>query len=405
MLEFFIAKRMALNGEKTFSRFIIKIAVAAITLSVAVMIIAVSTVTAFQNQISEKIFGFWGHIHIKDYNANQSFEEIPINIHQPFYPSADTLENIRHIQIYALKAGILKSKNEMEGIVLKGIGKDFDWKFLKKYIVDGNFFQINDSTASAQILLSNFTANRLKLKTGDEVIIHFIQNPPRFRKLTVCGIYNTGLEEFDRIYALVDIAHIQKLNDWTKEQTGGFEIFVKDVSKLNETADFLYNNIIGQDLYAQTIKEMTPSIFDWLDLQNLNERVILILMVLVAGINMITALLILILERTNMIGILKALGAGNGSVRKIFLSNALYIIATGLLFGNLLGIGLCLLQQKFELFKLSEANYYLSSVPIELDFLKIGMLNIGTILLTLLMLLLPSYLVTKINPIKAIRWE
>lgn len=405
MFEFYIARRIALEGKKTFSRFIVRIAIAAIALSLSIMIIALATVNGFQNQISNKIFGFWGHIHIKDYSATNSYEEKPVSIHQPFYPSLDTLKGIDRIQVYAFKAGIIKTGDNIEGMILKGIGSDFDWGFFKKYIVEGENFEITDSVPSNKILISKTTANRLHLKIGNPVEIHFIQQPPRARKFTISGIYNTGLEEYDKMYALVDISHIQKLNDWTKEQVGGFEVSIDDIKKIDEQADFLYSNVIGEYLYAQTIKEMNPGIFDWLDFQTLNERVILILMVVVAGINMITALLILILERTNMIGLLKALGANNFSIRKIFLLNAAYIISIGLLLGNIFGIGLCWLQYHFHFIQLNEENYYLSTVPIELNFWSITVLNLGTLIITFLMLVIPSMLVSRISPIKAIRWQ
>ena len=403
-LEYFVARRIAQSKGKSFSRFIVRLAIIAIALSLAVMIITTAIVTGFKKEISEKMFGFWGHIHINHLEANRSYQEVPVNKQQNFYPSIDTLKEIRHIQVFAKKAGIIKTDTEMEGIVLKGIGSDFDWRFFERYLVAGSAFSLSDTSISKYILISQATASRLNFKVGDDVVVYFSQKPTRVRKFEVGGVYKTGLEEFDRMFALVDIGHIQKLNNWARNQVGGFEIFIHDVNQLDEIGDFIYYSVLDPSLYAQTIKEMQPAIFDWLGLQDINTQFILRLMVLVAAINMITALLILILERTNMIGILKALGAKSWSIRKIFLYNAAYIIGIGLFWGNVLGIGLCLIQQYFHLIKLPEASYYISVAPINLDMFFILGLNVGTLIICLLLLLLPSYLVTRINPIKAIRW-
>lgn len=428
---FFIAKKVAQSGEKSLSLLIIRIAVVAVALSVAVMIIATALIAGFKKEITSKIFGFWGHIHITDTDINRSLLEVyPIDKNQDFYPSLDTIGpmeyierkewngkefdiprktkgGVRHIQVFALKPGIIKSKTEMEGIILKGIGKDFDWGFMEQYILEGEPITLEDSTMSREILISQQTADRVRVGVGDRFEVHFIEKSGESltRRFEVKGIYKTGLEEYDRKFALVDIRQIQRLLKWSPDEISGFEVFIDDVDDLIPITEYIYFEVLPNELYADPIREKLPEIFDWLDLQDINEVVILALMVIVAIINMITALLILILERTNMIGTLKALGSSNWNIRKIFLIHAAYIIVVGLFWGNLVGIGLCVLQDQFELIKLSEANYYLSVAPIHLNFWTILVLNVGTLILTILFLILPSYLVTKISPVKAIRFK
>ena len=433
-LEYFIARRVAATGQQSFSRLIIRIAVIAIALSVAVMICANALIAGFKKEISSKIFGFWGHIHITDADINRSMlEAFPISSQQDFYPSLDTIAGIeytykqnilgrnvtqttstkggiRHIQTFAIKPGIIeagKKKNkEIEGIILKGAGQDFDWEFMDQYIKKGRRINLPDSAMSREILISQQTANRLQVDTGDSFIVHFVEKGEQLqRRFSVCGIYRTGLEEYDQKFALVDIRQIQRLLGWKPHEVSGFEVFIDHIDDLMPLAEYIYFEELPRDLYAETIREKFPEIFDWLDLQDINEVVILSLMVIVAIINMITALLILILERTNMIGILKALGHSNWGIRKIFLYYAGYIILVGLFWGNLVGISLCVLQDQFNLIQLSEENYYLSTAPIELQFLPILLLNIGTLVITLTFLIFPSYLVTSISPVKAIRFK
>ncbi len=402
----FITRRIAFGKRRSFSGFIITIAVAAVALSIAVMLITTATVNGFQNHISRKIFGFWGHIHISKYSLNNSYEDLnPVTIYQSFYPAIDTVPGIKHIQVYAHKAGIIKTNNEIEGVVLKGISTDFDWSFFKEYLIEGKVFEITDSVKSNEILISHTTATRLQLKTGDGLAIYFVQNPPLVRKFNISGIYKTGLEEYDEKYALIDIKHIQKLNNWEADQVGGFEVFLDRMEDLPYFSDLLYYEIAGQDLEVQNIKEINPNIFEWLALQDMNEQVILGLMILVAIINMITALLILILERTNMIGILKSLGATDWLIRKIFLYNAAYIVGWGLVIGNLLGLSICWLQLKFGFIKLPEESYYISVAPIDIEPITVVILNLGTMIVCLFALIWPSFLATSINPIKAIRFK
>lgn len=431
-LERFIAKRVAASNQQSFSGLIIKIAIAAVALSLAIMIIASAVITGFKHQIGEKIFGFWGHIHITSTMINRTTgEAVPINIQQPFYPSIDTIANVTyrenfsllgmelpfevkkttkggidHIQSFTLIPGIIKTKDEIEGIVLKGIGDDFDWSFFEKYLIEGAAFNEADSNSERGIILSKQTADRLQLKVGDPFLFNFVKNKePLLRRFKVQGIYKTGLEEYDRKFALVNMGEVQELLGWQPDQVSGFEVFIDDLSDLEILTEYIYLEEIPGDLYAESIRSKYPNIFEWLALQDINEVVIIVLMLVVGLINMITALMILILERTNMIGILKALGQTNWGIRKTFLYQAGYIILMGLFWGNLLGIGFCFLQEKTGIIQLSEENYYLSTAPIELNLWAVLLLNIGAITVIMLFMIIPSWLVTRISPVKAIRFK
>lgn len=432
-LEYFLARRVAQSGKQSFSRLIIRIAIVAIALSVAVMIVATSLIRGFKNEISNKIFGFWGHIHITDTSsATLTNDEAPVKVNQDFYPSLDTIKQVdyyefqnifgyefedwkvkretkggvRHIQVYANRPGVIKSKNEIEGIVVKGIGKDFDWQYLKDFLKEGKPLNLSDSTMSREIIISQYTAKRLNLKLGDTFTIYFVKKGNQApRKFKLVGIYSTGLAEYDKVVALVDIRQIQKLRGWEDDEVGGFEVFVDDMNDLEPLTEHIYLDILPANLFAQSIKDKNRSIFDWLELTNTNERVLIALMLLVAVINMMTALLILILERTNMIGILKALGNTNWNIRKMFLYYAAYIVIIGLAWGNGIGLLICFLQDKFKFITLSEEDYYLSYAPIEINWWIVIALNLGTLLITLLFLIIPSYMVTRISPVKAIRFK
>ncbi|MEL6638841.1 MAG: FtsX-like permease family protein [Bacteroidota bacterium] len=431
-LEPFIARRLAASGTRSFSRMIIRIAIIAIALSLTVMITATALIRGFQNQISSKIFGFWGHIHITDTNLSRSFDAIPIDAQQDFYPALDTVGSvsyvgplrvlgiewdnqmverethggIRHIQVFAHHPGIIKTKDQIEGIIIKGIGPDFDWKNLENYLEEGRAISYPDSSASQDIIISRQTANRLKLGVGDRFEVNYIEDGEQLRRrYGVCGIYKTGLEEYDQKFALVDIRQLQQVLGWREDQVGGFEVFVDDIRDMDIINEYIYLEVIPGDLFSETIRDKFPAIFDWLGLQDINEVVILVLMLIVALINMITALMILILERTNMIGILKALGQSDWGIRQIFLYHAAYIIAIGLFWGNLIGLGLCWIQKKFEIVRLSEADYYLSVAPVEFHFWTIFSLNLGTLAVVIVFLIIPSYMVTRITPVSAIRFK
>jgi lipoprotein-releasing system permease protein len=371
------------------------------------MILATSLINGFQREISEKVYGFWGHIQITQLDLNQSFENSPISIHQPFYPGIQEQEGIRHIQAFITKPAIIKTEEFFEGVILKGIGNDFDWSFIEQHLEEGRKLVLPEDSMSFDIVISRTTAERLRLKIDQRAAIHFIDpetRTTRLRVLSVVGIYNTGLGEYDKLFALVDIRQIQRLNNWDSSQVGGFEVFVDDPDELEEAGQRVYD-LIGPDLNSKTIREMQPSIFDWLDLQTTNEYLVLIIMAIVAAINMITALLILILERTPMIGTLKALGAANWSIRKVFLLKALYIIGFGLLLGNLVGLGLGLVQDQLGLITLPEETYYVSVAPVSFNWLLIALLNLGATAVCLLSLIGPSYLVSRISPVKALRFD
>jgi len=405
-VEYFIAKRLisAKEGNNRLSRPIIRIAILAIALSVAVMLISIGVVKGFKKDIADKVIGFGSHIQITAFSDNNSYETKAISKNQDFYPSIENEKGINHIQYFATKAGIIKTADEIHGVILKGVGSDFNRDFFNDNLVQGEVPIYNDTLTSSRVIISKKIADLLDLEIDEKLIMYFAQDPPRVRKFVVAGIYTTDLEEFDNLYVFGDIRHIQKLNNWGIDSVGGFEITIHNFDNLDAQTQMVYEKI-HYDLNAQTIKEINPQIFDWLKLQDINVNVIIILMLIVAGINIITALLILILERTKLIGILKAIGQNNWSVRKVFLYNASYIISKGLFWGNLLGIGLCLLQKYFHIISLNPSTYYMNTVPIHLPFSDVLMLNFGAMLSCILMLIIPTYLITKITPIKAIRFE
>jgi lipoprotein-releasing system permease protein len=429
----FLALRVAKSGKQSFTRLIILIATVAVALSLTVMLVTTSMMSGFKKEITGKVFGFWGHIHITDSKVNRSlFESLPIDKDLPFLKEIKNVSSVeyegpmkvlgvtipntevtkstkggfKHVQSFAILPGIIQTKKQIEGILLKGVGADFNWEFLQKNLKEGAVFTPGEKTENRPVLISRQTADRLEVGVGDKFIVHFIikgQSVPR--RFSISGIYKTGLEEYDKQFALVDIEDVQQLLGWESNQVAGFEVEVEHLEDLNILADYLYFNLLPNTLYAETIREKFPAIFEWLALQDLNEIVILVLMLIVAVINMVTALLILILERTNMIGILKSLGETNWGIRKVFLYYAAYIMAMGLFWGNLIGLGICFLQKTFGFIKLSEADYYLNVAPINFDWLTILLLNLGTMFLTLLFLIIPTYLVTRISPVKAIRFK
>jgi lipoprotein-releasing system permease protein len=405
--EFFIANRIFSKSKGGFSRPVVKLGVVSVALGLTVMIISVAIVTGFQKQVRRKVVGFGAEIQIGNFEVNSSYEATPIDKNQTFYPSLDTIDGIKHIQVFAQKAGIIKTDDQIEGVILKGVGSDFDWSYFRSKMRKGKAFKVNDSVRTDDVIISRSLATRLNLKVDDPVRMYFViknEMQPRGRKFHISGIYETGLEEFDKLYVICDIAHIQKLNKWDKNQVGGYEVFIDDFDDLDKMGKVVYETI-GYKLNSKTIKQLYPEIFEWLQLQDMNVLIIIALMVLVAGITMISTLLILILERTNMIGILKALGTKNMSIRKIFIYNAVYIIGKGLLWGNLIGVGLCIIQAQFGIFKLNQESYYVSQIPINLNLMPLLYINGGTLLLCTLMLLIPTYIITKISPVKAIRFS
>ena len=403
--ERFIAGRILSPEKSNFSHPIVRIAIISITLGMTVMFVSIAILTGFQQQIREKVIGFGAHIQISHFDENSSFEPQPVSMNQPFYPGLEKIKGIRHIQVFANKAGIIKTKDQIQGVVLKGVGRDYDWSFFKNKIVQGTYFTVPDTGKTNDVLISKSLASLMKLNVNDDLRMYFISgNNTLGRKFHICGIYETGLEELDNMYVIGDIHHIRKLNNWEPDQVGGFEVLINDFRDLDRLEKEVYMKV-GFSLDAVSIRQLYPQIFDWLDIQDINVLIILTLMVLVAGITMISTLLILILERTNMIGILKALGMKNTGIRKIFLFNASYIVGTGLFWGNLAGLILCLIQLKFGIITLPQESYYVSVVPINLDVLNIILLNAGTLIVCMLMLVAPSYLITRISPVKAIRFD
>ncbi|MBB5395545.1 FtsX-like permease family protein [Mucilaginibacter sp. AK015] len=401
----FISSRITFKSKRTFSKLIVRIAIIGIMLGLGVMILSLAVIKGFKQEIREKVRGFGGDIQIVKTDNNTSYEK------SSFTDSADVVKDIRSVnQVdaiypYATKPGIIKANNEIEGVVLKGVDKQYNWNYLKKALVSGTVINFTDTTdVQLQIMISQLTANRLKLKAGDDLKMYFVQEPLRQRKLKIVGIFNLGVDEVDRTFVIGDLALIKRLNDWTNGEIGGYEVRIKDFDKLNSTADSI-DDKLPIKLKSHTIIENYPTIFEWLNMLDVNTVIMLVLMTAVAVINMISALLIMILERTAMIGIFKAMGAGNWVIQKVFLYNAAYLIGLGLLLGNILGLGLGYLQQYTHLFKLDQASYYMTFVPIKIVWADVLLLNLGTLIICLLVLIIPSMLVTRITPVKAIRFK
>ena len=408
--ELFLAKRIiaAKQYKSSISSPIIKIAITAISLGIIIMLISIATGVGLQQKIKEKISGFNGHVQITNFEDNNSQITVtPISIDQPFFPNFKNVEGIKNVQVFATKAGIIRTESDFEGVIFKGVGAEFDWSFFNSYLTEGTVLTVSDKISNS-VLISKTTADRLDLKVGDKFNLFFVKDdpskPPNVRVFSVSGIYNTGFKEFDENYVLGDIKHIQRLNKWERNEIGGFEVLLNDFDELEQKGNEIYQNI-SSTLNAQTISEKYPAIFEWLQLFNTNIVVIIGIMILIAGINMITALLVLILERTQMIGILKALGSSNWSIRKVFLYNAAYLITIGLFWGNLIGIGLLLIQKYGGVIQLNPESYYVSEAPVYIGIEYILLLNVGTLILCLIMLLIPSYIVSKISPIKAIKFD
>lgn len=408
--EYFIAKRII--GSKAYkssiSAPIIKIGMAAIAIGIIVMMIAIATGIGLQQKIRDKAVAFNGHVTISSFDSNASSEsQIPISINQEFYPKFNQVEGISHIQGVATKFGIIRTETDFEGIVLKGVGVDYDWSYIEEFLIEGKLPKYSE-TINNDVLISKYLANRLTFNVGDSFHMYFVKDdenkPPFIRKFNIVGIYNSGFQELDEKYFIGDIKHVQRLNKWKKDEIGNFEVFIEDYNDLEAKGIEIYQNT-PSTFNTQTVSQKYATIFEWIGIFDKNIYGIISIMIIVAGINMITALLVLILERTQMIGILKALGSNNLSIRKVFLYNASYLIVLGLFWGNLIGLGLLFIQKQFKLFPLDPSVYYVTEVPIYINLTYIIALNLGTFLLCLIMLLVPSYIITKITPVKAIRFE
>lgn len=410
--EFYIAKRIHFQqGRKNISRPAVRIATIAIALGLAVMIIALSVVLGFKQQIRNKTIGFGGHIQITNYDSNNTYEMNPIKVDSSFMRNLYSIQGVKHIESFATKPGIIKNETDFQGIVLKGVGSDFEWDFFKSNLVEGDILHISKDSLQNKVIISKYLAKLLGLKLGDSFFTYFIQNQVRARKFTITGIYSTNFIEYDKLFIISDIRHVQQLNGWSDSEYSGLELFIKDFDQLDMVADAVYDVVSVQKsddkplYYSQSIKQINPQIFGWLDLLDLNVWVILFLMLAVAGFNMISGLLILILERTSMIGILKSLGANNWSIRKIFLFHSVFLIGKGMFWGNIVGLSFCALQYFTGIVPLDAEAYYVSTVPIIFNWTFIIALNVGTALASILMMIGPSYLITKILPAKIIRYE
>jgi len=408
-LDYFIAKRLITTKDhkSSISAPIIKIAITAIALGMIMMMVSIATGIGLQQKIRQKVSAFNGHIIISGYNDNNSdVSTTPVSKKQNFYPKFTSVDGIAHIQAVASKAGIIRTETAFEGIIFKGVGADYDTANLKEYLVAGRLPNFKN-TLNEEVLISQYLANRLGLKNNDKFVTYFMKENGEgynLRNFKIVGVYNSGFQEFDATYVIGDIRHVQRINKWKPDQVGAFEVFVNDFTQIEQKGQEVYQET-SSTLDSQTIVEKYYYIFEWLKLFDVNILVILIVMIAVSTINMVVALLVLILERTQMIGILKSLGANNWSVRKIFLYNAAYLIGRGLLWGNGIGLTLLLLQKYFGIIKLNPESYYVNEAPVDINLFYLLLLNIGTIVVCLVVLLIPSYIITKITPSKSIRFE
>jgi lipoprotein-releasing system permease protein len=403
-LYYFISKRINKSRKGSFSSVVGVIATCSIMLGIAVLIISFSILEGFKHKIQNKIFSFGSHMQVTKYDLHKSYEESPLSIHSDLFLHPEKIQEISHIQVYSMKPGLLKTKEEVMGVVMKGIGRDFGLDRFKQNIVEGSFIKFNDTTYSQDILVSRKIADKMRLKTGDSLLMFFVQYPPRFKKLAIKGIYETGLEELDDQVIIGDIKLNQNLNNWADTLVGGYEIYIKNFSQLDEVSQKVFE-VMDYDMQLEKITDKYLQIFDWLTLLRRNVRIFLVLILFVACFNMVSTIFIMIMERTNMIGLLKALGARNDQVHAIFIYNGLFIILRGMLFGNLIGLGFCALQYYFKLIPLDPENYYMSSVPIEWNWLMIVLLNLLIFVMISLVLVIPVFIISRISPIKAIKFN
>ena len=412
-LELFIARNIHFSkeGNRQVTPPAVRIAIVGVALGLAVMILSVAIVIGFKKEVRNKVIGFGSHIQITNFDNNSSYETTPIAVSDSLLQALQEFPGIKHIEGYATKMGILKTDSDFQGVVLKGIDTDYDWSFFRNNLKEGELLTIDPKKTSTDVIISRYLSDLLGLKLGDSILTYFVQEDVRARKFNIVGIYETGFMDYDKLFVLADIKQIRRLNGWEKDEVSGLELLVDDYDKLDQIAEDLYFNLVekqdrhGNTYFTRSIKEMNPMIFNWLDVLDVNVVVILILIFAVAGFTMISGLLIIILERTNMIGILKALGENNVSIRKIFLYISFFLIGKGMLWGNVVGIAICLIQSHFRIIKLDPSIYYLDAVPIDLSIVSLILLNIGTLCASMLMMLGPSYLITKIDPAKSIRFE
>lgn len=414
--EFFIARRLFFDKSKQqqLSARIIRIALFSVALGLAVMIVSVAVITGFKSEIKNKVTGFGSHIQIVSYGAQNTYEIPPVSANQPFFDKLKQLETVTSIHAFATKPGIIKTEETTQGIIFKGVDSDFNWWFFKQNLIEGEIPEFSDSTRTNSFLISDNLSKKLRLKTGDKAVLYFVRENefnPRLLQLQVAGVYRTNLEEFDNLFVIGDLKQVQRLNDWRPDQVGGFELMVADLNRIEEINQQVRDLVVSYSenesdlLRTETVTRQYQAIFDWLSVLDMNVWVILSLMTLVAGFNMISALLVLILERSTMIGILKAIGTTNTKIRKVFLYLAFLITVRGLFWGNITGIMIIVLQKTLGIVKLNPATYYVDVVPVNFSIAHLLMINIATISLIILMLIVPSFLVSKISPEKTIRFD
>jgi lipoprotein-releasing system permease protein len=401
----FISSRISFKSNRTYSKLIVRIAILGIMLGLGVMILSLAIIRGFKLEITQKIRGFSGDIQVQNFDNNYSYQNTAVPYDKAFVKAVQSNSLFGGISPTASKPGIIKTRTEIEGVVMKGVNKDYDWSFFKRSLLSGKIIDFSDTVAAQkQLLISSYLANRLKLKVGDKFLMYFVQESLRKRAFYVTGIFDTSVEDIDKTFVIGDLSLIVKLNNWDANEVGGYELRVKDFDQLHAADDFLSDKM-PLKLKSHLVTESYPTIFEWLKLLDVNAQVMLILMLIVATINMISALLIIILERTSMIGIFKAMGADNWTIQKIFLYNATYLIGIGLLLGNVFGLGISFFQANTHFFTLDEESYYMKFVPIQVKFTDMLLLNIGTLAICLLVLIIPSMLVTRITPVKAIRFK
>ena len=409
----FIARRIFGEGDdgRMVSRPAVSIATAGVAIGLAVMIVSVCVVFGFKHTIRDKVAGFGGHIQVGEFMSLHSGEGNPIQINDSMMHVLEGATGVRHVQRFAMRQGILKTNEDFLGVMFKGVGPEFDSTFIHQNMITGAIPCFSDSSSSNQVLISQDIANKLRVTVGQRVFAYFIDDGVRVRRFTVSGIYETNLSQYDKVICFIDLHTAVRLNGWKSDQVSGAEITVQDFSRIEETADIYINKVnrsmdaYGETYTSRTIAELNPQIFSWLDLLDLNVWIILALMMAVAGVTVISGLLIIILERTTMIGILKALGARNTTIRHTFLWFSVFMIGRGLLAGNIIGIGLVLLQRYTGLIHLDPQTYYVSVVPVELNLPLIVLLNIGTLVISIFVLIAPSYLISHIDPAKSMRYE
>lgn len=414
--EFFIANKLFFDrsNRQLLSQRIIRIALFGIALGLTVMIVSVAVITGFKTEVRNKVFGFDGHIKIVSFNAQNSYELPPITKNQPFLPNISSIDGVEKIEAFATKPGMIKTEEYIQGIIFKGVDSSYDWSFFKRNLISGRLPKINDSVRVNEIIISENVSNLLEIGLNDQAVLFFInenETTPRMLQLKVSGIYRTGMEEFDNLYVLGDIKQIQRLNNWSSNEISGFEILLNDYREIDRIEQQVRSKVINYTedeesvLKTESIIHDYPQIFDWLAVLDMNVWVILILMLLVSGFNMMSGLLVLILERSNMIGVLKAMGCSNWNIRKVFLYLSMFLTGRGMLWGNFIGIALIIIQKLFHVVKLNPETYYVDVAPVNLSLINIGLLNIGTLIITIAMLVIPSYLVSKISPEKSIKFD